>query len=110
MLLFVLLGFGSNSRDLVSFLNVDDYFMSRKVEATTDQLLKLAAKSPVDGKEQVMQLLAIRKLTANPAQARKDARIQALLERIAESKAGKDRLGFAEEYARRALAQLAGKP
>jgi len=109
MLLFVLLSFGSNSRDLVSYLNADDYFKSRQVEVTVEKMLDLAAKSPVDGKDQVMQLLAIRKLTANPAEARRDRRVRALLAEIAEGKKGKDRLGFAEEYARRALAQLDGK-
>ncbi|MCI0462382.1 MAG: hypothetical protein L0Z62_35975 [Gemmataceae bacterium] len=109
MILFVLLGFGSNSRDLVSYLNVDDYFKSRKVEVTVERMLDLAAKSPMDGKDQVMQLLAIRKLTANPAEAKKDRRVRALLEQIAQGKKGKDRLGFAEDYARRALAQLDGK-
>src|SRR5262245_11010654 len=106
MILFVLLGFGSNSRDLVSYLNPDDYFASRKVDARVENLLNLAAKAPETGKDQVMQLLAIRKL----AEARKDGRVRALLTQIAERKKGQDRLGFAEDYARRALAQLDGKP
>lgn len=109
MILFVLLGFGSNSRDVVSYLNADDYFKSRKVEVTVERLLALAATSPRDGKDQVMQLLAIRKLAANPAEAGKDKRVRALLAEIAEGKKGKDRLGFAEDYAKRALAQLDGK-
>ncbi len=110
MILFVLLGFGSNSRDLVSYLDPDDYFASRKVDTRVENLLTLAARDPENGKDEVMQLLAIRKLTANPAQARKDARVRELLTQIAERKKGKDRLGFAQEYARRALAQLDGKP
>jgi hypothetical protein len=110
MLLFLLLGFGSNSRDLVSYLNPDDYFASRKVEVRVETLLSLAGKTPATGKDQVMQLLAIRKLVANPAEARKDARVRDLLTQIAERKKGQDRLGFAEDYARRALAVLDGKP
>jgi hypothetical protein len=106
MILFVLLGFGSNSRDLVSYINPDDYFASRKVDTKVETLLALAAKTPESGKDQVMQLLAIRKL----AEARKDERVRALLTQIAERKKGLDRLGFAEDYARRALAQLDGKP
>jgi hypothetical protein len=109
MLMFVLLGFGSNSRDLVSYLNPDDYFASRKVETRVETLLDLAGKTPETGKDQVMQLMAIRKLAANPEQARKDGRVRALLTQIAERKKGTDLLGFAEEYARRALAQLDGK-
>src|SRR5262245_45770244 len=98
MLLFLLLGFGSNSRDLVSYINPVDYVASRKVEARVETLLDLAAKTPATGKDQVMQLLAIRKLVANPAQARQDARVRDLLVQIAERKKGQDRLGFAEEY------------
>jgi hypothetical protein len=109
MVMFVLLGFGSNSRDLVSYLNPDDYFASRKVDVRVEKLLELAAKSPETGKDQVMQLLAIRKLVANPDTARKDERVRDLLTQILERKKGKDRLGFAEEYARQALARLDGK-
>ena len=108
MLLFVLLGFGSNSRDVVSYLNPDDYFKSRNVETKVERLLELAAKSPADGKDQVMQLLALRKLAMDPT-ARGNRRVRALLTQIAEGTKGKDRLGFAKDYARQALAKLDGK-
>ena len=109
MIAFVLLSFGSNSRDVVSYLNPDDYFIARQVDVRVDNLLSLAAKTPQSGKDQIMQLLAIRKLVANLPEARKDARVRALLAQIASGQKGKDRLGFAEDYARRSLALLDGK-
>jgi hypothetical protein len=109
-LVFLLLSFGSDSRDVVSYLNPDDYFAHRGVDVKVENLLSLAARSPASGKDQVRQLLAIRKLVADPAQARKDGRVRGLLTQIVEGKKGRDRLGFAEDYARRALARLDGKP
>jgi hypothetical protein len=110
MILFLGLSFGSDSRDLVSYLEPDPYFVSRGIDGKVETLLLLAARNPENGKDQVRQLLAIRKLVADPAQANKDKRVRELLTQIVEGKKGKDRLGFAEEYARRALARLDGKP
>ena len=56
-------------------------------DAITNEELALAAKTPETGKDQVMQLLALRKLAASP-EARKDARVRDLLTQIAERKKG----------------------
>jgi hypothetical protein len=110
MLLLLTMSAAGQPTDLVSLLPPQDYFKAQGIEASTDKLLELAAKDPADGPTQFAQLLAIRALSedgdfkksANYAAGRK------LLEDIAAGKKAQDKLGFAKEYAQRALAQLEG--
>lgn len=100
----------SPTHDLVSLIDAEDYFKTRKVAVTAEQMAALALKEPKDGKAQVQQLLALRWLGENPAAAKKGQGARAALEQIAAGKKAQDAQGFARLYARQALARLDGKP
>jgi hypothetical protein len=110
VLIFLLISAGGQSTDLVSLLAPQDYFKTHNIAVSTDKLVELAAKEPVNGQAQIAQLLALRSLgvdanfkkTANYASQRK------VIEDIAAGSKAQDKQGFAKEYARRALAQIDG--
>jgi hypothetical protein len=103
-------GGGNVTNDLVSLIDADTYFKSRRIEANAGGLAELARKDPANAKAQISQLLALRWLGEHPDAVKKDPQIRALLQNVAEGKTAQDPLGFARHYARRALAQVDGKP
>ncbi|MBV9123252.1 MAG: hypothetical protein JO112_07845 [Planctomycetes bacterium] len=105
-----LLGSGHFGNDLLSVINAEDYFKARQVEVKAPDLITLAAKAPADAKTQVAQLLAIRWLGEHPEEAKKEAKVHDTLAQIAQGKIAQDAEGFAQDYARRALARLDGQP
>ncbi|MGE3807838.1 MAG: hypothetical protein AB7K24_24505 [Gemmataceae bacterium] len=107
IVLLLLLGSG-NPFELVSAIDVDDYFKSRQVEVKTDKMIALATTAPKTGKDQIMQLLAIRWLSTSAD--KNQAAVKTALADVAAGKKGKDPLGFAEEHAQIALDRIAGKP
>jgi hypothetical protein len=112
ILILLLLGYGGGSADLVSVLNPEAYFNSRGIEINLPKMTELAGKDPVDGKTQTAQLLAIGYLQDHAADVKKHKerdRIVELLQQIAQGKRSQDRLGFAKDAARRALARVQGK-
>jgi hypothetical protein len=108
-LLAVLAAGGNVPNDLVSLVRARDYFQARNVEVNADKMTALAGKAPTDAKESVAQLLAIRWLGEHPAEAKKAKGAVDTLRQVAAGDKDKDRLGFARDYARRALARLEGK-
>jgi hypothetical protein len=107
----VMLGVGGGgSQDLVSLVDAKPYFKSRGIAMRAEKLAALAGKAPTDGKEAVVQLLAIRWLGEHPDVAKKAAGARQTLEAVAAGKQGKDPEGFARDYARHALARLDGTP
>jgi hypothetical protein len=96
--------------DLVSVIDAQHYFKSRQIAMKPEKLLELAAKSPTGAKEEIAQLLAIRWLGAHPAAVKKIENAREILRQIADGTKGKDKLGFASDYARLALARVDGKP
>jgi hypothetical protein len=110
MLLLLLMSAAGQPTDLVSLLSPQDYFQTQGIEVSTDKLVELAAKDPVDGATQLAQLLALRSL-AEDGNFKKAANYQAqrqVVEDIAAGNKANDKTGFAKEYAQRALAQLDG--
>jgi hypothetical protein len=110
-LLFIIamLGAGGGTMDLLSFVPAQDYFKSRQIEVSVDNMLELAAKAGEKNKAPVAQLLAIRWLADHAAEVKKNKKARETLQQITDGKKGKDDLGFAQDYAQRALAKLAGK-
>ncbi len=106
LLLMLLATSGGVPTDLASLIGAEPYFKARSIEVKADKLAELAAKGSDDGQAPIAQLLAIRWLGEHPKEG-KAARM--LLEEIAAGKKARDRLGFAPDYARRALARLDGK-
>jgi len=102
-LLLLLLSVGGTSNDLVSLFDAQAYFEARGVEKSVGKMLELALKTG-DGKAQIMQLLAIRRLGEDFPKAR--AKVIQALTPIAQGKQAQDPHGFAREYAIRALRRL----
>src|SRR5262249_29035988 len=100
----------SPTHDLVSLIRAEDYFKARNIAVDASGMVKLATKDPADGKAQIQQLLAIRWLGEHPAELKKTEGARAALEQVATGKKAQDRSGFAELYARQALARLDDKP
>jgi hypothetical protein len=110
MLLVLLMSAAGQPTDLVSLLSPQDYFKTQGIEVSTDKLVELAGKNPVDGGAQLAQLLALRSL-GEDGDFKKAANYQAqrqIIEDIAAGKKAQDKTGFAKEYAQRALAQIDG--
>jgi hypothetical protein len=101
---------GGGTTDLLSFVPAQDYFKSREIEVSVDKMVELAGKGAEKDKTPVAQLLAIRWLGEHPAEAKKNKKVREILQQVADGKKGKDALGFAQDYAQRALAKLDGKP
>lgn len=111
-ILLLLLSGGMNTTDLVEMAQPGDFFKSRQIEPTVDQLLDLAIADPTTGQAQIRQLMALRQIAVdadNFKKAKNYATNRMALEEVAEGKRAQDPLGFAQEYARRALARLDGK-
>jgi hypothetical protein len=100
-----LAGLGDSPRDLLTLIDADDYFRARQIDTSTENLKRLAGTPAADGKARVAQLLAIRWLGEH---REKDA--QETLRQLAEGTTAQDPLGFARDYAQRALAQIDGGP
>src|SRR5262249_45892569 len=113
MEVLLLLGLGGDiSGDLASVLPADTYFQSRRVPVNIENMEDLAKADPVDGKTQILQLLALRTLAEQPEllkKAKDSAAVLKTIERIAKGEIAKDRLGFSQEYATRTLIALGGK-
>jgi hypothetical protein len=101
---------GLPANDIVSLMQPEDYFKARKIDVSADKMVELAGKDPADGKTQIQQLLAIRWLGDNAAQAKKADGARALLEQLAEGKKAQDPHGFAKGHALQSLARMDGKP
>jgi len=101
---------GTSSNDIVSLLDAQDYFAFHKIDVTPERMTELASAAPDSPQAQIQQLLAIRWLGDHPEAARRTKSAQATLEQIAAAKKAQDEVGFAKEYAQRALARLAGRP
>ena len=102
-------GAGSAPRDLVSFVDAEDYFRTRGVVLKAEEIAGLVTKEPTDGKAQISQLLAIRWLAIHPIDVKKADGARSALEAVAQGKKAQDPSGFAKDYAQRALAKLDGK-
>jgi hypothetical protein len=102
--LLLLLSLGGTSNDLVALIDAPAYFQSRGIEMTLDKMLELAQQTG-DGKAQIQQLLAIRQL--GEGFSKDKVKTTAILTPIAKGEKAQDRLGFAREYAGRALRRLA---
>src|SRR5437870_4041672 len=100
VLLLLVTSAAGQPTDLASLLSPADYFQSRGIEMSTDKLLELAAKDPVDGRTQLAQLLALRALgdDKNFKNAANYATQRKILEDIAAGLKAQDKLGFAKEY------------
>lgn len=109
VMLLLGLGGGGASNDLVSWMDADLYFQSREIKLEAPALAAQAAKEPKDAAASVAQLLAIRWLGEHPAETKQSKEAREVLEQLAAGKGAQDRLGFAREYARRALVRLDGK-
>jgi hypothetical protein len=98
-------GAGNLPHDLVSLMDINDYFTPRSIETKPDNLVRLAGKAPADAKESLVQLLAIRWLGENVDQLgdQKDAARKAL------QQLARGPEGFPRDYAEVALARLEGK-
>jgi hypothetical protein len=103
-LYLLLAGFADSPCDLVSCIDADDYFHARDVVVTAEKMEALAAKEPTDNAGQLVRLLAIRWLGDHRVEAARGT-----LQRLARGRAARDRLGFAQDYAREALARLDGR-
>lgn len=111
ILILLVTSAGGQPTDLASLLAPADYFNARSIEVSFDKLTELAAKDPADGAAQMAQLLALRMLGEDAAKFKKSAGYAAqrkVIEDIAAGKKAQDKLGFAKEYAQRALALLDG--
>jgi hypothetical protein len=109
-LVFLLaLGGGAASQDLVSWLDPGLYFSSRQIKLEPDAMADIAAREPKDPQTGVAQLLALRWLAENAEDARKSDKARGVVEQLAQGRGAQDRLGFAREYAARALARWEGK-
>lgn len=104
-LYLLLAGFGDSPCDLLSFLEPDDYFQARHVAVTPEAMEALATKEPADTRAEGARLLAIRWLGEHKVEEARET-----LLRLARGPNAADRLGFAQEYARRSLAHLDGRP
>jgi hypothetical protein len=102
-LILLLLALGGMSNDLVALIDAPAYFASRGVETNLDKMLELAQKTG-DGKQQIMQLLAIRQLGEDFANDK--AKIVRALTPVAKGEKAQDSHGFAREYAARTLRRL----
>jgi hypothetical protein len=103
ILMMVLLGPSGVGSDLVSLVDANAYFQAHNITVTTDKLVELATKDPVDGKTQIAQLLALRQLAVDAAKIKKAKNYQEILkkiENVAQGKTAQDPEGFAAEYAR----------
>lgn len=108
VMLLVMTGLPAN--DLASLIEPEGYLRSRGVELKADKLIELAVQEPKTGKEQMIQLLAIRWLGKHADEVKKiDGAVDTLRE-IAEGKKGRDAQSFARDQAARALARIEGKP
>jgi len=110
LLLMLVLSAGGQPTDLASMLSPHGYFKAHNVEISTDKMVELAGKDPVDGAAQIAQLLALRVL-GEEGEFKKSANYRTqrkLLDDIAAGTKAQDKLGFAKEYAARTLALLDG--
>jgi hypothetical protein len=96
--------------DLASLIDAEAYFKSRRIEINAGALADLAGKSQGQAKAQIEQLLAIRWLGDHADEVKKDEKVRTVLQNIAAGAKTQDPLGFAKEYAQRALARIDGKP
>jgi hypothetical protein len=108
--LLVLLVGGPAVHDMASLLEPAPYLKAHEVELKAERLAELASRQAKGGKEQMIQLMAIRWLGLHPAEAKKADGVLRTLEDIAGEKKGRDANGFASAYARIALARIEGHP
>jgi hypothetical protein len=107
LILFALAGVQAN--DVASLLEPGHYLKAHEVELKAATLAELATREARGGKEQMIQLLAIRWLGLHPDDARKAGAVDAL-RAVATGTKGQDPHGFARDYATRAMARIEGKP
>lgn len=101
--------FGGGSSDLASYIDVADYYKSRNLELTAAKVVDLLGKDQEKGNMKMAQLLGIRWLGENPAEAKKNAAARPALEKVLKWTKKQDPQGFYKEYAQAALARLDGK-
>jgi hypothetical protein len=106
LLLFAMTGVPVN--DIASVLEPGHYLKAHEVELKAEKLVELATHEAKVGKDQLIQLMAIRWLGLHPDDARKAGAIDAL-HAVADGKKGQGPHDFAKEHAARALARIEGK-
>ncbi len=102
---------GELPHDLLGYVNAARYFEYCRIDVTADSLMRLAAQEPSAPKIHARQLMALKTLADRPELLRKSAKLaeyRQTLEAIAAGKKAQDRVGFARDYACRALAKLDG--
>jgi hypothetical protein len=107
--LVLLLGGKDAPPDLATLIDANAYFQARNLPVSPDKLADLAAADPKDGKTQIAQLLALRKLAEDAKeikQAKNFGDILRTVEEIAAGQKAQDPQGFAADYARRAALAL----
>lgn len=108
-LVLILLVLNGGEADLASYIEVADYYKSRNLELTPAKVVELLAKDQDKGNMKMAQLLGIRWLGENPAEAKKHAAAKPALEKVLKWTKKQDPQGFYKEYAQAALARLDGK-
>jgi hypothetical protein len=111
-LILAILSGGTNSTDVAALIPPAHYFESRQIDTTVDRMIDVVIAEPKSPKDQIMQLAALRQLADdadNFKKAKNYATNRMAIEEIAQGKRGADPQGFAQEYARKVLAQLDGK-
>jgi len=112
VIMLVMMGGGANRVDLLSLIEPQQYFQTRNLGTSLDDLVELAVRTPDDPKSSMRQLLALRHLGDQAEKLKADKRYPAYrkaLDQIAAGKSAQDPQGFAREYAASLLAQLDGK-
>jgi hypothetical protein len=102
-LFLLLMAIGGASNDLVSLFDARDYFEAHGIATDLKSMLELAQRTG-EGKEQIAQLLAIRRLGEDFSEAK--AKVTETLKPVARGEKAQDPQGFAREYATRALRRL----
>src|SRR5206468_1165741 len=108
IIFLALLGGGANRVDLLSLIEPQQYFQTRNLGTSLDDLVELAVRTPDDPKTSVRQLIALRSLGEQAEKLKADKRYPAYrkaLEQVAAGKSAQDPQGFAKEYATALLNQ-----
>jgi hypothetical protein len=108
LILLALTGLPVN--DAASLIEPAGYLKAHDVELKAERLAELITRDAKDGKEQMIQLLAIRWLGLHPAEATKAQGALEALRAVAAEAKGRDAHRFARDHAARALARIEGKP
>lgn len=101
-----------SGNDLLSMVDGNDYFKSRKIPVTIEKMVELATTQANSSKDQVAQLLALRMLAEDADEVKKTKNFNDILkniEEVAQGKKAADLQGFAAEYARRTAIALGSK-